>query len=185
MASHGTTMHMFLMALVLIGALNWGLGLFNINAVESIHNGINSLAKSKLPINKVIYGTVAVAALYLAMQRDTWLPFLGRTVMPVQLLVKGEPAQATKIITVHVKPHQHVVFWAALPKGEDAAVDTAYGDYSNSGLTVADENGKAKLHVIEGTGYVLPSGTHLKRHVHYRVAGLEYGMMGPIRTVFY
>jgi uncharacterized membrane protein YuzA (DUF378 family) len=36
MASHGTTMHIFLMALVLIGALNWGLGLFNINAVESI-----------------------------------------------------------------------------------------------------------------------------------------------------
>ena len=105
--------------------------------------------------------------------------------MPMQLLVKGEPAQATKIITVRVKPHQHVVFWAALPKGEDTAVDAAYGDYSNSGLTVADENGKANLHVIEGTGYVLPSGTHVKRHVHYRVAGLEYGMMGPIHTVFY
>lgn len=184
MSSHAT-MHMFLMALVLIGALNWGLGLFNINAVESIDSGINNLTKSKLPINKVIYGAVALAAIYLMMRRDTWLPFLGRTVMPMQLLVKGEPAQATKIITVYVKPHQHVVFWAALPKGEDADVDTAYGDYSNSGLTVADENGKAKLHVIEGTGYVLPSGTHLKRHVHYRVAGLEHGMMGPIRTVFY
>jgi uncharacterized membrane protein YuzA (DUF378 family) len=125
MSSHAT-MHMVLMSIVLIGALNWGLGLFNINIVESIHNGINGLAKSKLPINKVVYGTVALAALYLVMKRDTWLPFLGRTVMPMQLLVKGEPAQATKIITVRVKPHQHVVFWAALPKGEKAPVDAAW-----------------------------------------------------------
>jgi len=176
---------MLIVTIVLIGGINWGAAVFGYNFVEYLETSINELTESTNPIAKVIYGVVGLCSIYLALQRDTWLPFLGPTVVPMQLLTRGEPNNATVLVEVHVEPNQDVLFWAALPKGEDAKVDIAYGDYSNSGLVTADNEGVAKLHLIEGHGYELPDGRHLSRHVHYRVVGLEYGMMGPIRTVDY
>ena len=185
MYSHKTKLHMFVTGLVIIGALNWGFEAAGMNLVQLLENTVNESTKSVSNIKMVVYSIIAFAGLYLALQRDTWLPFLGSTVLPMQLLAKGEPANATKTVKVQVLPHQHVVYWAALPKGDNVDVNTAYGDYSNSGVTVADDNGVARLHVIEGSGYYLPGGTYLDRHVHYRVIGLEHGFMGPIHTIEY
>ena len=40
------------------------------------------------------------------------------------------------------------------------------------------------LHFDKGTDYVVPSGKHIKSHVHYREVTGEYGLMGPINVVY-
>jgi hypothetical protein len=52
---------------------------------------------------------------------------------------------------------------------------------------MSDINGNASLPIITGSGYTLPSGEVLSRHVHYRILNHpEYkGMMGKVETINY
>ena len=47
----------------------------------------------------------------------------------------------------------------------------AYGDFSNSGVVMSNSSGLAELPILAGSGYTVPSGRKLDRHVHYRVLG--------------
>lgn len=177
--------HIFL-ALVLIGAINWGLvGVFNFNLVEFISSKVNSLVKMNIHLNKIIYILVAVAAIKLAMKRDTWLPFLGESVMPSSLIPLIKNQNSDTIIEVKVKPNTRVAYWASKPMSGIPDVITAYDDYSNAGVVVSDDKGIAKLEVLSGTAYKVPNGRVINRHVHYRELDQEWGMVGPIRTQYY
>ena len=176
--------HMVLVALVLIGAINWGFCAFNINLVKIIADFINNLFKTKLPIENTIYILVAVVAIKLAIDRNTWLPFLGQTVFPHALVPIKTVDKASKTIKVNVTPNTKVAYWGTLDKGNKPDVYTAYSDYSNSGVTISDDKGVAVLAINEGSGYIVPSGRYIKPHVHYRVLNSS-GMTGPVETVFY
>jgi ABC-type Fe3+-hydroxamate transport system substrate-binding protein len=71
--------------------------------------------------------------------------------------------------SIKTKPNTKVAYWAALPKGDNPDVITAYGDYSNSGVVMSDANGNAVLQFNKGTGYIVPGGKYIRPHVHYRV----------------
>ena len=180
-------LHMILISLVLIGGLNWGLvAIFKYNLVESLSTSINGLFKSNLPINNSIYILVAVAALWLATSKTTWLPFLGNTVLPSSLLPLKKPEKTDKIVKVETKiPNAKVVYWAALPKGDKPPVEEAYSDYSNSGVVLANSEGVAEIPILTGSSYKVPIGLQIPRHIHYRVAGLPMGMMSRVMTVNY
>jgi hypothetical protein len=95
-----------------------------------------------------------------------------------------EQSGSTKI-KVKVAPNTKVAYWAALPNGSDEdPVDIAYGKYGNSGVTMSNDEGDATLSFEKGTGYVVPSGRKINSHVHYRELPEEYGLLGPIRTVY-
>lgn len=66
----------------------------------------------------------------------------------------------------------------------DTPVVDAYGKYDNSGVVMSDASGIATLVFEKGTEYTVPSGKHLKSHVHYRELTGAYGMIGPVKTVF-
>jgi uncharacterized membrane protein YuzA (DUF378 family) len=61
------------LCLVFVGALNWGLVVFNQNLVKSIDKVLNNLFGTKLPIENGVYVAVAVAAVYLVFARSEWL----------------------------------------------------------------------------------------------------------------
>lgn len=64
------------MILIIIGALNWLMvGLFQYNIVEKLL-GYRSFT------SRFVYIIVGVCALAILFDRDTYLPFLGETVMP-------------------------------------------------------------------------------------------------------
>ncbi len=64
--------YMFSIVLVIIGALNWLIiGLTEINFLDNL--GF---------IARIIYVLVGLAAIFIMFKRDTYLPFLGETVMP-------------------------------------------------------------------------------------------------------
>lgn len=177
--------HMLVTFIALIGAVNWGLTAFGYNLVKIIADTINKFMKTDLPIEKGIYIIVALCGIRLALRKTTWLPFLGHTVLPASLIANTKVANPDKIVTVKVKPNAKVLYWAALDKGAKPNVKEAYADFSNSGIAVADSKGNVQLSINSGSGYVVPSGRFIPKHIHYREFGLSYGLMGPVHTVMY
>ena len=181
--------YMVIVSIVLIGAINWGASAVGFNFVEILSNGLNSMFKSQIPFDKIIYVIVGLSGIFLAARFHTWLPFLGRTVLPGQLLELKTPENTNKVVTIQTEPNIKIVYWAALPKknSSDPTPDVvmAYGDFSNSGVIMSDENGNASFPILVGSDYIVPSGKKIKRHIHYRELNLPYGMMGEVRTVYY
>jgi len=180
--------HMLLMAIVIIGSINWGAHALGYNLVDMLSIQLNNLFKSKLPINNIIYIVVAIAGLILASKRSTWLPFLGKTVFPDSLIpLKGPTITSDKTVQINTLPNVKVAYWAGLNKGDKTNVMQAYGNYENSGVVMSDANGIATFPIMTGTGYTLPSGKILPRHVHYRIIGSShnYAIIDKVQTINY
>jgi hypothetical protein len=157
---------------------------------------LSGVLKRRLSLNTIIYVVVALSALYLAFQRETWLPFLGDSVLPGAVVPEKKNSGDTTV-DVHVKPGAKVAYWAAKEQessvGADKSVNgadksvpkvrDAYAHFENSGVVIANDAGVATLVFNKGTSYIVPSGREIKSHVHYREFG-EDGMMGPVQSVF-
>ena len=179
-----TKVRMFVTAIVIIGAINWGTTTLGYNLVEMLSKFINTNLKTDLPIDKAIYILVALCGISLASRRTTWLPFLGKTILPGNLVTKQTPAKANKKILIKVRPNAKVAYWAATGKDKkDQGVFDAYNNHSNSGVVIADNKGNAELPIIEGEGYRVPTGKRIPRHIHYRIIGNS--MMDRVRTFYY
>lgn len=168
------------MILVIVGGINWlFVGMFDMNLVKNIF-GSGMVANT-------IYILVGLSAITIMFDRDTYLPFLGPTVAPCSVLDNRAPPGATRDVTVTVKPHSKVLYWAAEPATEKLKsvndFKKAYADYQNAGVTVANADGVAILKIREPQPYKVPIMGTLKPHVHYRVCG-ESGWMGRINTAF-
>ena len=179
-----TKVRMIVTALVIIGAINWGTTALGYNLVKMLSKFINTSLKTDLPIDKAIYILVGLCGISLAFSRTTWLPFLGRSVLPGNLLKLQTPSKVDRELTIKIVPNSKVAYWAATGKDKNEQdVFDAYGDNSNSGVVIADEKGIAELPIMEGAGYKVPTGKRIPRHVHYRVIGNS--MMDRVRTAFY
>jgi uncharacterized membrane protein YuzA (DUF378 family) len=162
--------------LLIIGALNCGfIGFLRINMIERL------LGKNL--ISRILHLLIGASALYLAFNRDTYLPFLGETVFPESVLQTQTPAGATRTVKVRVKPRTKIVYWASEPTDNinKKPYNIAYGKYENAGVTTSDASGVAFLKVREPQMYDVPFQT-LAPHVHYRVVKTS-GMFGPVRTI--
>jgi uncharacterized membrane protein YuzA (DUF378 family) len=168
--------------LVIVGGINWGLfGLIKFDLVKWL--GVSL----RMPVlSKIIYIMVGISALYLAFDRNTYLPFLGETVYPCTGLADKVPDNATVSISVKVPPGVKVVYWAS-ERSNDANVApnpwVAYMNYENSGVVTANKEGVAVLKLREPTEYKVPTGKKLRKHVHYRYCRVP-GMLSKIQTAF-
>lgn len=180
-------LNMIVTGIVIFSALHYGVMALNFNLAEYLRLVFFRVFRKWVAIDTGIYVVFFVCALYLALQRNTWLPFLGESVLPSALVPLKVNTGDTEVI-VRVRPEAKVVYWSAKPATSEATVipevNTAYDDYSNSGVTQANIDGIAKLAFNKGTDYEVPGGNVIKSHVHYREMDLEYGMMGPVQTVF-
>lgn len=180
--------HQIMIALVLIGAFNWGSSLLGFNLVEILNNQIDMLLKMKTNINILIYVLVTVSALILAFKKSFWLPFLGYSAFPTKAFVANKINYgATMNIKIKTKPNTRIAYWASLPKSNSSIpyVEDAYGNFSNSGVVMSNDNGDAVLSIKPSTSYIIPSGAEIPRHIHYRLLDLKLGMMSDIKTVYY
>jgi uncharacterized membrane protein YuzA (DUF378 family) len=169
------------MVLILVGALNWLLvGAFGVNAVEMVF-GRRSYT------SRAVYIVVGISALLIAFNRDTYLPFLGETVLPCQIFSNYIPQGATLEVKVDVAPGAKVLYWAAEPSNEHLKHTNnwsqAYLKYENAGVTTADENGAAILKVRPPQAYTVPFKGKLSPHIHFRICSGN-GMLSRIKTVF-
>ena len=125
----------------------------------------------------------SAAVLYLAFDRDSYLPFLGECVLPTSLLAAKTPQDAT--FTVNVKAHPgatHIMYWAS-ESGAGLAPNPydAYGNYSNAGIVNASSTGLTTLPVRCPRQYKV-QGKTLPKHVHYRDV-YKSGIAGPVQTI--
>ena len=137
------------------------------------------------PILKVFALIAFFCVVYLGMHRNTYLPFLGPTVLPSSLL---KDITDTKMGDVHVKvpldvpDNTKVVYWAATPSSK--VLETpyeAYNDFSNMGVASV-KNREATFHIECPASYKVPF-TVLKPHVHYRIV-YPNGLLGSVKTMF-
>lgn len=145
-----------------------------------------------------------LVALWIGLNRNSYLPFLGPTVMPCSLLANRIPEHAdTEVRVDGLKPGATVMYWAAerlltqpdslgnwrsLPA--ESATDglarikdwrQAYLDFANAGVTRADDAGVAVLVIRKPQPYTVPVKGRLESHVHWRVCE-GGGMLGPVQT---
>lgn len=180
----GHTIRIIAVFFLIIGGLNWGLTAFDYNIVDKINRMLSDRFKTRLRLDKFVYTVIGLCALGLLFDRTTWLPFLGESVLPGTLVPLKAHSGDTRV-KVNVTPGAKVAYWSALP-GDDSKIGVrdAYAKFENSGVVVADGEGVATLSFNKGTDYVVPSGKQITSHVHYREFTDEYGMMGPIGTVY-
>lgn len=176
-----TYAHIIAIIFVIIGALNWlGIGLAKVNILEKAFG-----ASSIIP--RILYVVVGVSALGLAFHRDTYLPFLGLTVVPCSLIPERIPEGADTTVEVKVTPGAKVLYWAAEPATEGLKKINdwrgAYLQYMNAGVTIAGADGTAALLLKNPQPYTVPWKGRLEPHVHFRVCG-ENGIMERIETVY-
>lgn len=176
-----TYAHIIAIVFVIIGALNWlAIGVAKVNLLEKVF-GPSSI------VPRVLYVIVGVSALGLAFHRDTYLPFLGQTVMPCSLIPERIPDGADTTVEVKVTPGAKVLYWAAEPATEGLKKINdwrgAYLKYMNAGVTIAGADGTATLSLKNPQPYTVPWKGRLEPHVHFRVCG-ENGMMERIETVY-
>lgn len=168
------------MVLLIIGGLNWLLvGLFQWNLVKAFFGqGV---------IARTIYILVGIAAIGVICDRDTYLPFLGPTVLPCSSVPDRTPPGASKTVTVSAPPGSKILFWAAEPEMENLKhIQTwkeAYAGYENAGVTTADNTGQAILKVRAPQAYTVPFKGRLEPHVHFRICESS-GMLGRVKTVY-
>lgn len=168
------------MILVIVGALNWlSIGATGVNFVERF------VGKD---VARGVYILVGVAALSMMFNRDTYLPFLGETVMPCGVIPESTPQGANTEMRVSELPvGAKVLYWAAEPETEDLKEikdwRKAYLKFMNAGVTVVGQDGVAVLRVRKPQPYTVPWKGRLEPHIHFRICGAD-GMLGRIKTVF-
>jgi len=169
--------HMVAMSLVIVGALNVGILLISkVNLIQCLG----------LTLSRIIYAIIGIAVLYVAFQRETYLPFLGETVIPCSVLNVQIPDNADTDVRVHgLVPGAKVLYWASEPATDGLARikdwRKAYLDFANAGVAVVDETGHVILRIRKPQPYVVPLKGRLETHVHWRTCG-EAGFLGPVET---
>jgi len=123
-------------------------------------NNISSFMKCLL----LIY---IISILWLAFQRNTYLPFLGECAIPIP---SSHPKSTSFHYTVSsLPPHRKVIYWAAMHDRWNAESNsTPYEQYENSGITTTDENGKAIFELPYHPSSYRVSLRTLPPHIHYR-----------------
>ena len=181
-------LHMYLLTIVVFMSIEMMFfSLTDISIIDNITQLINNLLNTNFYFKDYVYIVAGISGLLIALKRDNWLPFLGRSVFPHSILQQQAPQDATEEITINVKePNAKVIYWASKDtNNETTPVFEAYDDFSNAGVAISNSNGDAILKVRKSTGYIVPNGKYIKRHVHYRLAKDEYSMLGSVNTKYY
>jgi len=171
---------MIAMMLIIVGALNWLLiGVLDFNIVNALFG--------KSIVARAIYVIIGLAALAILCDRDTYLPFLGETVLPCAGLPNRIPPGASKELHVTAPPNSKVLYWASEPALESLKQindwRVAYQNFENAGVATADEQGVVLLKVRPPQPYTVPWKGRLEPHVHFRICG-DGGMLGRVKTVY-
>lgn len=176
------TLYFYAKVLILISVFNTALGM-----IGNEYNPLLRIVPSPKWLRYFYYG-IGIIALWVAMKRQTYLPFLGECVLPHSVLKSGSNvASSEKLIelTIEAVDASKVVWWAAKPSNEVNDVYKAYDDYMNSGV-VDVVNGEAKIAFLCPQRYTVPTPMkmkELKKHIHYREVNSS-GMLGEIKTIY-
>jgi uncharacterized membrane protein YuzA (DUF378 family) len=172
--------NLFARFLLVIGGINYLFLSLDINPLYGI---------KRYPIViKTIFVLIGLSALYFIFDRDFYLPFLGKCVIPVG--PKKSTENLKKIKLSGLPPNSYVLYWGAKPNKSSTDVFTnpldAYKDYSNSDIGKTDMNGDIIIELECPSEYIVSKfgvPKKLNRHIHYRFELPEYkGIFSKVYT---
>lgn len=162
----------------------------------SLYSSIATISSNKQTLwCKVAAFAAFIAAVVLAIDRDTYLPFLNNAAFPsslVKSVYSPHDANVETVIVVDEEDGTKIAYWGAKPRDVNGVTipqtpQEAYADYSNAGIAEV-KNGQATLKFFCPSKYkvnsMYPWAMTLDRHVHYRVldSHKHKGMMSPVYT---
>lgn len=133
---------------------------------------------------------VLVSAVYLAVNRNTYLPFLGdASISPIIFAQELAPAGSSTTYELkleNVEDGTRVFYWASSQKDKNhESPQEAYQGFENTGITSV-KNNRASLKINCPDTYDI--GTIFKRtldkHIHYRLIRKDSSMMSQVHTVY-
>ena len=170
------SLHILIVTLVLIGALNTSLNVFGTDLIDSLGKNTSE------SISTILYILIGISLFYVVFDRHTYLPFLGESVFPCNVLEQSVPDNASLSVRVKTVPDTLIVYWAAEPGVSDNRTpEQAYGRYGNSGVAQSNSDGIAILKVRPPVGYDVPT-RKLASHIHYREC-VNNNMLGEVKTI--
>jgi len=182
--------YIILKIVVIIGSLSWGL-----MAIDKKYN-IVELSASLLPteynesFQKIFYIIFSLSAVYIMLQRKTFLPFLDVTIAPLNRFLKESKQKDFELeVVVNAKGSEKVLYWASNKEKDkkdsnNKEVDDhikAYGNFENSGISIVDKDGKAKLYIKCPRKYYVMYNKILPQHLHYRT--ITNGKLDEVKTI--
>lgn len=140
---------------------------------------------------RIIALTVLASALYLAIDRNTYLPFLGETaISPIvfdQELAPPGSSTTYELKLDGVEDSTRVLYWASMTNEGDhyESPEEAYQGFANTGITSV-KNGQAtlKLNCPDTYDVGLFFKRTLDKHIHYRLIKKNNAMMSQVYTVY-
>jgi hypothetical protein len=145
---------------------------------------------------KITYIIFALSAVYIMLQRKTFLPFLDVTIAPLNRFLKESKQKDFELeVVVNAKGSEKVLYWASnketITKNKDSnkkdsnkEIDNhinSYGNFENSGISVVDKDGKAKLYIKCPKKYYVMYNKILPQHLHYRT--ITNGKLDEVKTI--
>jgi hypothetical protein len=124
----------------------------------------------------IIMLCIGISTLYNIFNRDYYLSFLGKAVIPIKLGQEQKKENLIDVVLEKLPKQTTVLFWASKPNTKQTddilSYIDAYGDYSNSGIAQTDENGRVVVQIECPIEYTVPKFGMFKRklnkHIHYR-----------------
>lgn len=156
----------------------------------TVYNGLMySDLLGNMFLNKLCMVISLIAIIYLMMNRDTYLPFLGPTVMPPSAFSEYQQEKFDKKITINVPKDQSeaaikVIYWAAEPGEEKMSPREAYKNFTNYGVSLIKDN-KADAFIRCPSSYNVNRFGHMKqlpKHLHYRII-YNSGIISRVNTI--
>lgn len=173
----GLRLHWLTMVLTVLGGLVYlANGVFDADSLTSL---LGPTGSSYLQI------IIGLCALQVALQRETWLPFLGPVVLPTSIILP-EITEGESIELPVDKDADKVIYWASLPsKSVISDPIMAYGSYENAGVVAISDEAKLKGQMtvkVQCPAQYTVFGKTLDKHVHFRFI-YKGGIMSKIHTV--
>ena len=161
--------------------------IFIISIINAIYISISDYSNWFFKLISII---LVFMIIFMTNFKETFLPFLGSTVYPLGL-IPNEMYPPKSNFTIELDfdyPNgSKVIYWSANPdKNKDSIFENpkdAYGDYSNSGIAIINNN-KATLHIHCPNKYKVPMKGVLDKHIHYRIALVDSPILSDVRTTY-
>lgn len=128
--------------------------------------------------------------IYLFLQKETFLPFLGTTYIPYNLFNNEQYPEGSNLsYTIDMADYEDgtkIIYWASNNTGKiiENPYD-AYKDFNNSGIAIV-KNGKADVRIFCPDKYKVKKlyTMTLKKHFHYRIIDNKTGFVSPVQTFY-
>jgi hypothetical protein len=157
-----------------------------INSIDIIVNQDNDI------LMKLFAFIIIIFTIFIAQNRNIYLPFLGKTVIPPHLIGNEiYPVGANEELNLEVKypDNTKIIYWGAKSTNKNVikvSPEEAYGDYTNSGIAIVKNNLVKLMYFCPDKYAVKPFGinTKLNRHIHYRALVPNSSMLGEVKTAY-